>query len=418
MSSVPARELLSRVFQAALASVGGAPAVRRHLERQPLPDGAVSLVAIGKAASSMCHGALDALGDALERGLLITKHDHLSARCRLDQRLECIEASHPVPDASSLRAGERLLAFLDAVPAEHSLLVLISGGASSLVDVLPEGYGLADLEAMNRWLLSNHLDIGQMNSIRRSVSCIKGGRLATRLGGRDCRLLLISDVPGDQPWVIGSGLLVPPGPAASLPALPLPAGLAAMQRAAPPLPDPDDPAFQRVDAHVIASNAQACAAAAEQARSLGVAVEVDPRPLTGDALLAAERIAREVLDAPPGVLRIHGGETTVALPANPGRGGRAQALALRAATLFEGSRQVWLLAAGTDGTDGPGEDAGALVDTGTCARGRAAGLDPDQCLDAADSGRFLHASGDLLRTGPTGTNVMDLILTLRLPPDA
>jgi len=415
---LPPRAVLEQIFQAALASVGGAAAVRRHLEQHPLQGAGVSLIAIGKAAASMCHGALDVLDDQLQRGLLITKHDHLSARCRLDPRLECIEASHPVPDASSLHAGQLLLAFIDAVPAEHDLLILISGGASSLVDVLPDGYGLRDLELLNRWLLSNHLDIGQMNAIRRSVSCIKGGRLAARLGGRGCRLLLISDVPGDQPWVIGSGLLVPPGPAADLPALVLPAGLAAMQNAAPPLPDPADPAFNGIDAHVIASNSQARTAAAAHARALGIArVHIEPDALTGDALLAGERIARATLKAGPGVW-VHGGETTVSLPASPGRGGRAQALALRAAMAFEGHRGVWLLAAGTDGTDGPGEDAGALVDGGTCERGRSAGLDPDHCLDAADSGRFLDASGDLLRTGPTGTNVMDLVITLRLPDGA
>ena len=404
------RSTLESLFRSALKRVGGASAVRHHLEREPLP-GPVALVAIGKAASSMTHGALDLLGDSLARGLVITKHGHLSERCRLEERLECLQAAHPVPDASSLAAGERLLAFLEEQPPDRPLLVLVSGGASSLVEVLPRGFGAAEVGALNEWLLSRHLDIGRMNAVRRAVSCIKGGRLAGHLRRRRTRLLLISDVPGDEPWVIGSGLLVPPGPAAPLPA-DLPAWIHTMAETAPPLPSPDDPAFEAISRHIVASNAQARAAVARQGELLGLPVVVHDRLLEGDALEAGERIAEAVLHGPPGV-QVWGGETTVALPPAPGRGGRAQALALRAAMVLEGGRGAWLLAAGTDGTDGPGDDAGAVVDNQTCLRGRQAGLDPDACLENADSGRFLDASGDLLRTGPTGTNVMDLVIGFR-----
>ncbi len=405
------RQILESLYQAALDRVAGAAAVRHQLERDGL-QGDVALIAIGKAASSMTHGALDVLGEQLTAGLVITKHAHLSERCRLDERLTCLQSSHPVPDETTLRAGDSLLDFIAAQPRDRQLLVLVSGGASSLVDVLPSGYGLDELSALNQWLLSRHLDIGRMNAIRRGISCIKGGRLASYLQGRRTRLLLISDVPGDEPWVIGSGLLVPPGPAAPLPD-DLPDWVHAMISAAPPLPAEDDPAFATIRRTIVASNSQARAAVVRKAEQLGLPVVAHDALLEGDALEAAERIAHAVLHGPVGI-QVWGGEPTVALPDKPGRGGRAQALALRAAMIFEGGHDVWLLAAGTDGTDGPGEDAGAIVDNMTCQRGRQAGLDPDDCLDAADSGTFLDASGDLLRTGPTGTNVMDVVISLKV----
>ncbi|MEX0871305.1 MAG: MOFRL family protein, partial [Aquisalimonadaceae bacterium] len=171
--------------------------------------------------------------------------------------------------------------------------------------------------------------------------------------------------------------------------------------------------FATITRHIVASNGQARDAVVRRAQQLELPVVHHRELLTGDALMAGERIAEAVIHGPAGV-QLWGGETTVALPENPGRGGRAQALALRAAMAMEGHHGLWLLAAGTDGTDGPGEDAGALVDTETCFRGRQSGLDPDTCLEAADSGSFLDASGDLLRTGPTGTNVMDLLISLKI----
>lgn len=404
------RALLEDLFRTALDTVGGRAAVRHALERDPL-HGPVALVAVGKAADSMVRGAMDVLGDQLESGLVISKHDHISEACREDRRLHCLEASHPVPDATTLEAGDHLLGYLAKLPVGQELLVLISGGASSLVDKLPEGYGLEHLIELNQWLLGRHLDISKMNAIRKAVSCIKGGRLALRLGQRRTRLLLISDVPGDNPTDIGSGLLVP-APASP----PLPEGVPGWVRkaaaAAPEAPGSDHPAFATITREIVASNSQAREAVVRRAEQLQLPVVHHQELLTGDALIAGEKIAEAVIDGPKG-LQVWGGETTVALPDNPGRGGRAQALALRAAMAMEGGHDMWLLAAGTDGTDGPGEDAGAVVDTETCFRGRQSGLNPDECLDAADSGTFLDASGDLLRTGPTGTNVMDLVISLK-----
>ncbi|MCH8504563.1 MAG: DUF4147 domain-containing protein [Ectothiorhodospiraceae bacterium] len=402
------RELLNALYSAALDAVAGRPAVRRALERSHM-DSPTALMAIGKAAAAMTEGALDVLGGDVTEGLVVTKHDHLSAACRDNPRLHCLEASHPVPDASSLRAGRAVLDFLQRLPDEQPLLVLYSGGASSLMDVLPEGFVEDDLAEMNRWLLSQPLDIAQINRVRVAVSVIKGGRLAAHLRGRPCRVMLISDVPGDNPAVIGSGPLAPPSNPGEMPSG-LPSGIRAMMAVAPPPPEPE--LFRNITLEVIANNRMAREAAAATARERGVAVQVHDGLVQGETPAAAEMISRSMLDGPVGV-QVWGGETTVRLPPSPGRGGRAQALALQAALRLEGSGPAWLLCAGTDGTDGPGSDAGALVDHETCRRGRAGGLDPVECLRRADAGTFLEASGDLLQTGPTGTNVMDVFMAYR-----
>jgi glycerate 2-kinase len=401
-----AREQLIRCYRAALDAVGGRAAVRRALQARPMEE-PFALLAVGKAAAAMTEGVLDAQAAGFRQGLLITKHGHLSDRCR-QPGLRCLESAHPIADASSLAAGQAMLQFLDELPEGLPLLALISGGASSLVEVLPQGGDAAVLERLNRWLLSHPLAIGEINRIRRAVSCIKGGRLAERLGGRTCRVLLISDVPGDDPAVIGSGLLAPSSEPAA-PADELPDWLRPLAAAAPPLPSPAAPCFRSVAVERVADNRQAREAAAEQARTLGLSVIVHEELVQGETDEAASWLVREMQK---GQLQIWGGETTVELPKNPGRGGRAQALALAVAMRLDGGPPAWFLAAGTDGTDGPGEDAGALVDEQSCERGRSAGLDPAECLRRANSGRFLAASGDLLTTGPTGTNVMDLMFAL------
>lgn len=406
-----ARQLLRSLLQRGIDSVAGDVAVADALRRDVLPSGPLAVLAIGKAADSMCRGALEVLDGSLSHGLLITKQGHLSAQCRGHPRLQCLESAHPVPDQRSLDAGLALRRFLHELPPAMPVLALLSGGASSLVEELPEGFGADALAAMNHWLLSRDLPIERVNAVRSAVSCIKGGRLRQRLGDRPLVAYLISDVPGDDPAVIGSGLLFPP---AAQPDLPpdLPAAVQAMHRAAPPLPTVpigDDTAMRW---RIVASNVLAREAVARAAREQGLDVRQASGLTQGNALEAGLRLAQALRDGPPG-LSVHGGETTVCLPPEPGRGGRAQALALRTAIALDGVDDCVLLAAGSDGTDGPGEDAGALVDGQSCARGRRQGLDPVACLEAADSGRFLAASGDLIRTGPTGTNVMDLYMAYK-----
>jgi hydroxypyruvate reductase len=399
------RRLLLEIYAAALARVEGGAAVRRALETRPLA-GPVWIIAIGKAAAAMSEGALSALGKGVRGGLVVTKQGHLTPRVQRDTRLECLEAEHPVPGPGSLTAGRRLLEVIAALPDDAEPLFLISGGASSLVEVLPQGMDLEDLAALNRRLLGAGADIATMNGVRRAVSLIKGGRLLGYLGARRVRALLISDVPGDDPAVIGSGLLVPSPPA---PLAELPEAVRPWAERVPP------PAASSATAEleIVACLRDALDAAAEAGRAHGLAVHVEEAPLAGDAEAAGRRLARALLEGPPG-LGVWGGETAVTLPARPGRGGRNQHLALAAATVLAGHAGSCLLAAGTDGTDGPTEEAGALVDGGTLRRGAVEGLDAEASLRAADSGRFLEASGDLLRTGPTGTNVMDLALGLRL----
>ncbi len=414
------RERLLAIFQAALAAVHGRTRVREFLRCHPLPaHPPVYVIAFGKAACAMVQGAYDALGDTIRDALIITKRGY-------GERLPwpVLEAGHPVPDAASLEAGAKLEAFIRAMPEEALVLVLLSGGASTLVELPPCGVTLADLERLNRWLLGAGLDIRAMNAVRSCLSRIKGGRLAQWLHPRRVLGLAISDVPGDDPRVIGSGPLVADGErAVAWQHLALPPDLRALlARRGMPAACGVSPSGvveegfdipSRVKMEIIATNADARQAAAEAARAAGFDVGVEPTLFLGDAIEAGRSLANRLLRTASGTLYIWGGETTVRLPPQPGRGGRCQSLALSAALTMAG-QQVYLLAAGTDGTDGPCEDAGALVDGGTVARGAQQGLDAAQCLARADAGAFLEASGDLVHTGPTGTNVMDLMLGVRI----
>ena len=448
------RRLLLAGYRAALDAVGGRESVRRRLAA----EGAFAprfVFAVGKAAAYMAAGAFDVFAGRIERGIVVTKHGHAGGVLDPGWPVEVVESSHPVPDASCLAAGRALVDFIDAVPADADVLSLVSGGASALVEVLPDGFDASDLARVNEYLLAAGHPIGAMNRVRKRISRIKGGRLAQRIAPRRALNLAISDVPGDDPKVIGSGMLVAHScEDLAVDGLDLPPWLVEMGRRAPPLAGEAAAAHAsagHVRTEVIARPAAARAAAASVCRAAGIGVVEHPDLLEGDAIETGRRIGREIAEAKP-VAHVWASETTVMLPANPGRGGRCQSLALAAAVeigrcaggprltaragdervgVAEGHRaggppltaragegaDVCVLAAGTDGTDGPGEDAGALVDAGTIARGAAAGLDPERSLRAADAGTFLEASGDLVRTGPTGTNVMDLVIAMKVGPD-
>ncbi|MDX1512814.1 MAG: DUF4147 domain-containing protein [Gammaproteobacteria bacterium] len=397
-------------YQAALDAVGGRACVEKFL-RARRPESVTRVAAVGKAAVHMTAGALDAMGNRLERALVITKRGYAEALFPPGTPVTVLEAAHPVPDRSSLEAGAALLAFVEGSPADAGFLFLISGGASSLVEVLPDGVAPDELARINEWMLASGLPIGDMNRIRKRVSRIKGGRLAASLGGRSALNLMISDVPGDDPRVIGSGPLVRhEARDLSVADLDLPGWLAAIAKKAPPLSGDD--CFRAVESAVVAHPGLARDAAASVLAREGYAVTVHDVLLEGDAAAAGRTVAGAIASGPAGA-QIWASETTVTLPENPGRGGRCQSLALSAATVLSGRDDCVLLAAGTDGTDGPGEDAGALVDGGTIRRGQEAGKDARASLDAADAGSFLAESGDLINTGPTGTNVMDVIIGIR-----
>lgn len=403
------RSQLLECYRAGLERVRGEGVTRRWLDgfETAAP---VRLVAIGKAAEAMLDGAVAALGGRLAAALSVTKHGYSGSERCADPRIECREAGHPLPDAASLAAGARLLNFIAEAPAEQAWVFLISGGTSSLVEVPAAGVSLEDLVALNDWLLGSGLDIAAMNRVRASVSRIKGGRLAGHLRGRRVACGLISDVPDDDPASIGSGLLVPPrdrGMGLEDIAL-LPEALRARLPAAPPaLAGEGD--FAGIDCRILARLDDALTAVVETARGRGLPVQRYAERLRGEAADTGRRLARELRTGPPG-LHVWGGETRVRLPALPGRGGRNQHLGLAAAIELAGHPDCLLLAAGTDGSDGPTDAAGALVDGWTVERGEIEGLDAHAALTAADAGTFLEASGDLIVTGPTGTNVMDLVI--------
>ncbi|MES9850613.1 MAG: DUF4147 domain-containing protein [Candidatus Thiodiazotropha sp. L084R] len=407
-----ARQALLQIYQSALTRVEGRTAVASWLQNNPVQS-EVRMIAIGKAAQSMAFGAHDVLGGRIRQGLVISKYDHLDHElCRLSG-WESIESAHPVPDDASLKAGERLLKLLSD-ESKLPLLVLISGGASSLVEAPVDGVDLPFLVRVNQWLLGSGLDIVSMNWVRKGLSRIKGGGLLNWLNGRETHLLAVSDVPGDIPSAIGSGLLSPDSDLQhKISTLSLPDWLSeklasgAQQRAL------KEPFLEPPQLHIVANLEAAKAAAAQQAKVLGYEVDVETEFLEGDATHTGQRLAKQIVDNPPGVT-IWGGETTVNLPENPGRGGRNQHLALAGAEVLAGSHECLLLSVGTDGTDGPTEDAGALVDGQTVDRAVQEGFDVEQTLTTADSGRLLAASGDLITTGPTGTNVMDLVVGLKI----
>ena len=334
----------------------------------------------------MALGALDALGSSLERVLVITKSGHLAPELLSLPGLEALESAHPLPDERSLAAGRRLLDWVQGLPVAVSPLFLVSGGASSLVEVLASGVSLAELERLSARALAEGMPIAELNARRARLSRIKGGGLAVQLGGRRARALLMSDVPGDDPALIGSGLL---GPA----------------------PDAGD----RIERQIIASVDLAMEAVVTAAVERGLTAERVPERFEGEATRLAARFTHELLVGNSQV-RVWGGESTVHLPEHPGRGGRNQHLALAAASYLPDYPELMLLAAGTDGTDGPTEAAGGLVDAETCSRLALAGLDAEDCLLRADSGTALAAADALVRTGPTGTNVADLVIGLKLPP--
>ena len=398
------------IFNAAIEAVGGAAAVRRELLQQQASghlDAPVHLLAIGKAASEMTEGAVSVLGESLQQGLVLTKYGHVSDGLRQTTRVQCLESAHPVPDAASLQAGLLATEFVSTIPTESMLLVLLSGGASSLVEHLPSGMSLEQLAEVNQYLLSTGLDITRMNSVRRSLSCLKGGRLGAMISTRRVLQLAISDVPGDRWQDIGSGPLAFADPTTGMPELP--AWITRLQQQVPAMPTTAD-TLAHIESHVIASSSLAKTTAQDCARALGLAVHEVAGDLHNDVTTNAEQISNVLLsdDSPPGIY-IWAGESTVQLPENPGRGGRNQHLAALLAGKISG-HEIRILCCATDGTDGPTQDAGGCVNGQTLQQASAAGHDLAKSIEKADVGNLLEQLGALVTTGPTGTNVMDLVI--------
>jgi glycerate 2-kinase len=376
---VSARHTLLELLDAALRAVDGRACVAREL--RSFRRGRCALFAIGKAASAMTRGALDELRGQVANALVITKDGHVDIELRGDSRVTVHEAAHPVPDARSLAAGAALEEALRVLPREVFPIFLISGGSSSLVELLRPGVSLADLRALNERGLGAGWDIARLNRERSALSLLKGGGVA-RLLGREALALFVSDVPGDDPRVIGSGLLG--------------CGTA-----------PD-----RIERRIVANVDVAVRAALEAGAARGLALEAGTRRFEGDIAAVAGEFIGALRDTPADGL-VWGGESTVELPVNSGRGGRNTHLALIAAQLLRAGEPLAILAAGTDGTDGPTDDAGAIVDAGSTERAELAGCDVGLALRAFDSATALEAAEDLVHTGPTGTNVGDLLIGLK-----
>lgn len=435
MTRVPRhpRAILEQIFQGALAAVAPGPAVRRALEAVPLdPRCWMRLLALGKAAVPMATAAADVLrerGIRLRDGLVVDSR----AVTLANPALRVVTGDHPVPgrrSAEAARAVERFTA--DGRPGDV-VLVLLSGGTSSLVAAPVRGLAQTDIEAIHRLAMGAGLPIGAMNRLRRRFSRWAAGRLAGSLAPAELHVLAISDVPGDVFADIGSGPCSPdPDRAESLrqwladtglwQALPTAARAMLDAVVAGDLPDTPaqgDPVFDRVHPRIIAANADAMLGAREAAIRLGLRATTEPDPLRGDAAALGRHLGARLMEAPwldhPECL-IWGGETSIALPEDhAARGGRSQELALAAAEVLAAATGSYpaLLAAGTDGVDGRGDAAGAVVDPLTWQRIVAAGRHPEADLQAHQSYDALDRAGALLRTGPTGTNVMDLVIALR-----
>ncbi|HEU4799617.1 MAG TPA: DUF4147 domain-containing protein [Gemmatimonadales bacterium] len=406
-----ASTLAADCLRAAIARADPVSAVERVLATRTV-TGPCRIVAVGKAAHGMATGAVRWLarqGHAPAGGVVIGHTDLGSP----DPALTWARGDHPVPGRASLQAASQLGATVAAMHPGDSALVLLSGGASSIIAAPVAALGDYDVGSLTQALLASGAPIDVSNTVRRRVLRWAGGRLAAAL--RCPRIgIAISDVPGDHARLIGSGPLTGHQPEDdrfqdALRVLPI--GMRGPLLRAWEAGFLNLPADEPHDIEIAASNAQALEAAAAVARQAGWLTATRPGALSGEAAAAGRSLAAELRALPPGTRQciIAGGETTVTLRDTPGIGGRSQELALAAARELHGAADVLLLAAGTDGRDGPTDAAGALVDGATWARVP----DGDGALLRHDTHRALAAAEALLRTGPTGTNVMDVVVALR-----
>jgi glycerate 2-kinase len=416
----PARELLEALFRGAVAAAHPAACLPPNLPEPPR-RGRLVILAAGKAAGAMTEVAeahyLPELPAARLAGLAVTRHGY----GRPTKHIPVIEAGHPVPDKAGISATKRALALADAVDANDLVLVLLSGGASANWIAPAPGLSLEQKQAVTRELLKSGATIAEINTVRKHLSRVKGGRLAKRAHPAKVATLAISDVPGDDPAVIGSGPTVPdPTTLADARAIVARYRLALAEGVRHALDDPGnetpksgDPVFAGSTYRIVARPADALAAAAERAKAAGYECVMLGGRLQGEARdVAAEhaRLARSLSAQGRRAAVLSGGELTVTLRGQ-GRGGPNQEYALALAIALDGAPGIAALAADTDGTDGgggrPDDPAGAFVDPTTLARARSAGLDPAAFLADNNSTGFFNDIGDLFRPGPTFTNVTD-----------
>lgn len=435
------REDALAIFRSAVVAANAKHAIKRHLTKSEncLHAGRASfplksverlfLVAVGKAAAEMAEAVEDVVGSRITRGIVVTKRGHSAdylGHC------EVIESGHPIPDAESLRAAREILAIVHDLTAEDLLIVAVSGGASALLCAPVEGITLEAKQLTTDLLLRAGADIHELNCVRKHLSKLKGGNLAAHAHPAPVLCLLLSDVVGDPLDVIGSGLTAPDsstfvrarqilerfGILSQIPAEVRDHIDRGVRGEISETPKPGDGLFENVYNVVVGNSRQALEAASNEAKLRGYRPLILSSRIQGEARDAARLHADILWEAitsghpqrPPACI-LSGGETTVTVRGK-GKGGRNQEFALAAALALKGADNVALLSAGTDGSDGPTDAAGAIVNGDTVSRASKLGFEAADYLAENDSYRFFEKLGDLVKTGPTGTNVMDVNVML------
>lgn len=420
-----------RCLDAALRAAGPERLVAAALREEPLDrtSGSLILVAVGKAAGAMARGAYSVLGGGIARGTVLAPH---GVEVPELPGVEVFRGGHPTPDEEGVKGARAVLESVRAAGAGDRIVLLLSGGGSALMTLPPDDVPLGELRAVTKRLMAAGAPIEDLNCVRKHLDRLKGGQLAREAAPASVLALILSDVVGDRLDVIASGP-VSPDPTTYADALRVlerynlldgvPHGVrrhleAGARGDVPDTPKPGDPAFARVTVRVIGNGRLAAEAALAEAKRLGYEAYLLSDALTGEARevgRALAEIGRRVRDSgqplPPPAALAAAGETVVTVR-GPGRGGRNQELVLSAALELEGAEGILVTSLGTDGIDGPTDAAGAVATWTTMARARARGLDPRAALERNDSHSFFRALGDLIITGPTGTNVMDVQLVL------
>lgn len=415
MNELPPRSLLRQLFDAAVAAADPKLCVPEHLPAPPV--GRTVVIGAGKASAAMARAFEDHWPGDLT-GLVLTRYGH-GVTC---ERIEIVEASHPVPDAAGQAAAARIGDMVDGLNADDLVVCLISGGGSALLSAPAGGLTLADKQIVNQQLLACGAPISEMNCVRKHLSSLKGGRLAARAHPAPVWSLIISDVPGDDPSIVASGPTVP-DPSTRQDALEIvrkykldvPAHVIAfLETDEAETPKPDDPRLDAVTTRLIATPAQSLAAAIAMAEaagyaviSLGDQVEGEARDVASEQAELALAIANGTGPVKPPAAVLSGGETTVTLKGN-GRGGRNAEYALGLTIALGGHPAISAIAGDTDGIDGSEDNAGAVVLPDTLSRAQAEGIDAADRLEDNDAYGFFEAINDLVVTGPTLTNVNDL----------